>query len=176
MPSVTWGWFFLTQTTFMNEAPMTTCFRCCPHFSVHGEFPNPVPSETALACRLWREISDPFRMLYTLDTFCFMICFLIPLFPIAFGEHSFSRASQFLRIAFLRQLLLVFASPTLLFLRTKKEKEKKKEDKRILLSPEEALWEERPGCPVTLHFKQEALLMMRITLARVELSPWTLST
>lgn len=49
-------------------------------------------------------------------------------------------------------------------------------DKIILLSPEEAIWEERPGCPVTLHFKQEVLLMMRITLAWVELSPWTLST
>lgn len=107
---------------------------------------------------------------------CFMICFLIPLLPIAFREHSFSRASQFFRIAFLRQLLLVFASPTLLFLKTKKEKCVWGGDKIILLSPEEAIWEERPGCPVTLHFKQEVLLMMRITLAWVELSPWTLST
>lgn len=95
---------------------------------------------------------------------CFMICFLIPLLPIAFREHSFSRASQFFRIAFLRQLPLVFASPTLLFFKNQKGKGGGG-DKRILLSPEEALWEERPGCPVTLHFKQEVLLMMRITLA-----------
>lgn len=143
--------------------------------SLHDEVPSPVPSATDLAYCLWRENSDPFWMLCMLDTFCFMICCLIPLLPIAFGEHSFSRASQFFKIAFFRQLLLVFASPTLLFLKNQKGKGKKK-DKRILLSPEEALWEERPDCPVTLHFKQEALLMIRITLAWVELSPRTLAT
>lgn len=93
--------------------------------SVSGEFPNPVPSVNDLAYCFWREASDPFWMLYILDTFCFMICFLIPLLPIAFGEHFFSRASQFLRIAFLKAVTASVCKSNFTFLKTKKEGKKK---------------------------------------------------
>ena len=120
MPSVTWGWFSLIQTTFLNKPSMTFCLL--PPFLWF-----PVLSFVHLILLLLE--GDPCSFLDALYVWYILFhdLFLRSSVPITFGEYSFSTASWLLRIAFIRQLLLVFASSSLLFFKTKKEKKKIKE-------------------------------------------------
>lgn len=166
MPSVTWGWFSLIQTTVLNKPSMTFCLL--PPFLW-------LPALSLVHLILLLLEGDPCSFLDALHVWYILFHDLLfrSSVPFTFGEYSFSRASWLLRIAFIRQLLLVFASSSLLFFKTKKEKKK---DKGIGFSSEEAFWEENACGPVILHLKQGPFLMMRITLAWAEPSQRTLST